>query len=102
LKTKGIRRFLLFSCRTYYRKKSDFYKIILINNIERKGEMNQLDLKILLNQVINKVGIKGKVISQKTGINASDLSRFKNGQILLCERDSQKLESLLNTFKIML
>ena len=66
------------------------------------GEVNQTQLKILLNQIIEQVGIKAKVIAIKTGISQSDLSRFKNGQICLCLRDSQKLENYLDTFKNML
>lgn len=64
--------------------------------------MSQIELKNLFIQIISQVGIKSKVIANKTGISQSDLSRFKNGHICLCLRDSQNLEDYLNTFKNML
>lgn len=47
---------------------------------------------------VQNIGIKAKVISQKTGILACDLSRFKNGKIELCLLDCEKLKNYLDTF----
>lgn len=64
--------------------------------------MNQLELKRLLNNIINNIGIKGKMICNKTGISPADLSRFKNGKIGLCLADSERLEKYLSTFKALI
>ncbi len=60
--------------------------------------MNQKALREQLMCAIQNIGIKAKVISQKTGILACDLSRFKNNKIELCLSDYEKLKNYLDTF----
>ncbi len=60
--------------------------------------MNQNELKTRLNYAVNQVGLKAKNISEKTGIMQSDISRFKNGQIMLCISDAFKLQKYFDSF----
>ena len=61
--------------------------------------MEQNVLRDKLFRVIEDIGIRATVISSKTGLLQSDISRFKNGKILLCYSDAQKLESYLDGFE---
>lgn len=61
--------------------------------------MEQNILRDKLVRVIEEIGIRANAISDKTGLLQSDISRFKNGKILLCYSDAQKLESYLDGFK---
>lgn len=57
--------------------------------------MNQDLLRENLNHVIAS-GLVAKAISNKTGVTADVLSRFKNGYVCLCEDDANRLEAYLN------
>lgn len=57
--------------------------------------MNQNELKEKLCAIIAK-GLMARAISNKTGITADILSRFKNGHICLCDADAAKLEEYLD------
>lgn len=56
--------------------------------------MNQNELREKLVDIIAR-GLMARAISNKTGITADILSRFKNGHICLCDADASKLESYL-------
>lgn len=60
--------------------------------------MDQEKLKNRLIYATTEIGLKAKQISKYTGITQTDISRFKNGQIMLCLSDAQKLASYFDKF----
>lgn len=60
--------------------------------------MDQEQLKKRLMYALNTVGLKAKQISGYTGISQADISRFKNGKIMLCLSDAQKLANYFDKF----
>ena len=56
---------------------------------------NQNELREKLNATIA-CGLVARAVAAKTGIAADYLSRFRNGHILLCPEDAERLESYLD------
>lgn len=61
--------------------------------------MVQDELRIKLSKIISN-GLSATAISNVTGIGTVDLSRFKNGQINLIDKDVIKLEKYLSLVQI--
>lgn len=61
--------------------------------------MNQENLREKLIEVISK-GLTAVAISKAVGMNASDLGRFKNGQINLIDYEAHKLDKYLSMVNI--
>lgn len=60
--------------------------------------MDQEQLKKRLLYATTEIGLKAKQISKYTGISQADISRFKNGQIMLCLSDAKKLNNYFDRF----
>lgn len=61
--------------------------------------MSQEVLRKELNKVLD-AGVSAKAISKVTGIYHIDISRFKNGQIMLMEEKAKRLERYLALVKL--
>lgn len=60
-------------------------------------EVNQKELRERLLRFIELEGVTQKFISEKTSMNTSILSRFKNGQIDLYRVDADLLDDYLHS-----
>lgn len=59
-------------------------------------DQKQLQKRLLY--AINEIGLKAKQISKITGIDESELSRFKTGKAMLCLPDVEKLNNYFDKF----
>lgn len=60
--------------------------------------MDQEQLQKRLVYATTEIGLKAKQISKFTGISQTDISRFKNGQIMLCLSDAKRLTNYFDNF----